>query len=113
MWNVILTTCSISQIFLCLVPGQPSVTINPSTSSISLSWSVPSGSVVTSYEVMWTSGECPGGVLSGSDTITGSSLSHTITALRGGTTYTITVTATNPAGSNTNSRTGETRERGE
>ena len=114
MWNVILTTCSIPQIFLCVVPGQPSITsVTPSTSSISLSWSVP-GSVVTSYEVMWSSGECPGGVLSSSTTtITGSYTSHTITGLRGGTTYTITVTVTNPAGTNTNSRTGETRERGE
>ena len=45
------------------VPGQPSITIvrTFTATSISLSWSVPSGSVVTSYEVMWqrdTSGEC-------------------------------------------------------
>ena len=115
MWNVILTTCSIAQIFLCPVPGQPSITtVTPSTSSIFLSWSIPDGSVVTSYKVMWTSGDCPGGMLSGSTTtITGSYTSHTITGLRGGTTYTITVTVINPAGSNTNSRTGETRERGE
>ena len=114
MWNVVLTTCSIPQLFLCLVPGQPSITtVNPSTSSISLSWSVPDGSVVTSYEVMWTSGEC-GGVLSNSTTITGSYTSHTISSLRGDTTYTIRVTVTNPAGSNTsNPMTGETRERGE
>ena len=63
---------------------------------------------------MWTSGECPGGVLSGSDTNTGSYTSHTITGLRGGTTYTITVTATNSAGStSSNSMTGETEEYGE
>ena len=86
--------------------------ITPSTSSISLSWSVPDGSVVTSYDVIWTSGEC-GGMLNGSTTNTGSSLSHTITDLRGGTTYTITVTVINPAGSNTNYRTGRTREHGE
>ena len=100
---------------LCLVPGQPSITtVNPSTSSISLSWSVPSGSVVTNNLVIWTSGECPGGVLLGSDTIIGSSLSHTITGLRGGTTYTVTVTATNSAGTKpSNSVTGETEEYGE
>ena len=63
---------------------------------------------------MWTSGECPGGVLSGSDTITGIYTSHTRTGLRGGTTYTITVTVTNPAGStSSNSVVGETRDRGE
>ena len=114
MWNVILTTCSIPQIFLCPVPGQPSITtIDPSTSSISLSWSVPSGSVI-SYEMMWTSRECPGGVLNGSATINGSYTSHTITGLRGDTTYTITVSATNPAGTNSsNSMTGETEEYGE
>ena len=97
------------------VPGQPSITtINPSTTSISLSWSVPSGSVVTSYEVMWTSGECPGGVLSGSTTISGSSVSHTITGLRGDTTYTIIFTAYNSAGNNSiKSVTADTREHGE
>ena len=64
----------------------------------------------TSYEVMWTSGECPGGVLSGNKTIAGTSISHIITGLRGGTTYTITVNATTSAG--TNSVTGDTKERG-
>ena len=113
MKNVILTACSMHKLFLCLVPGQPSITtVNPSTSSISLSWSVPSGSVVTSYIVIWTSEECPGGVLGGSDT--GSYTSHNITGLRGGTTYTITVAATNSAGtSSSNSMTGETEEYGE
>ena len=104
----------VCSILFCLVPGRPSITtVNPSTSSIFLSWSVPSGSV-TSYIVIWTSEECPGGVLGGNDTISGSSLSHTITRLRGGTTYTITVTASNPAGTNTStSMTRETEEYGE
>ena len=97
------------------VPGQPSInTINLSSTSISLSWSVPSGSVVTSYEVMWTSGECPGGVLNDSTTISGSSVSHTITGLRGDTTYTIIVTAYNLAGNNSiKSLTRDTKEHGE
>ena len=114
MWNV-LTECLIAQIFLRLVPGRPSITtINPSTSSISFSWSVPSGSVVTNYIVVWTSEECPGGVLGGSDTITGSSTSHNITGLRGGTTYTIRVIASNSAGTKPGtSMTGETEEYGE
>ena len=42
-----------------------------------------------SYEVIWVSDECPGGVLSGSTTV--SSTNCTIQDLRGGTGYTITV----------------------
>ena len=69
---------------------------------------------MTSYTVIWTSVECPGGVLSGSTTITSSYTSYTITGLRGGTTYTITVTASNSAGSNpSDSMTRETEEYGE
>ena len=68
---------------------------------------------MTNYEVIWTSEEFPGGVLTGTDTIIGSSTSHNITGLREGTTYTITVAATNPAGTNpSNSVTGETEEYG-
>ena len=42
-----------------------------------------------SYEVIWMSDECPGGVLSGSTTV--SSTNYTIQNLRGGTGYTVTV----------------------
>ena len=36
------------------LPGQPTVSVNAITAtSISLSWSIPSDSVVTSYEVVW------------------------------------------------------------
>ena len=69
--------------------------------TISLSWSVPSGSVVDSYEVVWerdTSGECPDED-EGSATITDGSTSYTITRLEEDSSYTITVTATNAAGS--------------
>ena len=69
--------------------------------TISLSWSVPSGSVVDSYEVVWerkTSGECPDED-EGSATITDGSTSYTITGLEEDSSYTITVTATNAAGS--------------
>ena len=101
---------------LCLcpmsVPGQPSVNVDSTTAtSISLSWSVPSGSVVTSYEVMWTSEECPDDVDEGSVTITDSSTSYTIEGLREGSSYTITVTATNSAGTGpSDSETAETEE---
>ena len=76
-------------------PGQPSITTVGSTTAttISLSWSVPSGSVVDSYEVMWE-----GHGTRGSTTITDGSTSHTITGLEGDSSYTITVTATNAAG---------------
>ena len=59
--------------------------------TISLSWNVPSGSVVDSYEVMWETDS--------SATITDGSTSYTITGLNKNSNYTITVTATNAAGS--------------
>ena len=62
--------------------------------TISLSWSVPSGSVVDSYEVMWE-----GDGARSSTTITDGSTSYTITGLEEDSSYTITVTATNAAGS--------------
>ena len=47
-YNVISLLCIVS------APGQPSVSVTSITAtSISLSWSVPSGSVVTSSEMMW------------------------------------------------------------
>ena len=88
--------------------------------TISLSWSVPSGSVVTSYEVMWqrdTSGDCPGDDEgSMSVTTTDISTSLTITVEQEDSDYTITVTAVNAAGSSAASnavtaRTGEAGER--
>ena len=79
------------------VPGQLSVNVTSITStSISLSWSVPSGSVVTSYEVMWQALSDGGGSgTSGSITST----SHSIQELESNTVYSVTVTVTNAAGS--------------
>ena len=92
-----------------IVPGHPNVSVTSTTvDSISLSWSVPSGSVVTSYEVMWqrdTSRECPS---EGSTTITGGSTSYEIMGLAGISNYTISVTATNAAGSIVNNVTAIT-----
>ena len=64
--------------------------------SISLSWSVPSGTVVDSYEVMWQ--------LSGSDvisivTLSGSTTSYTMEGLENSGLYNISVTAENDFGS--------------
>ena len=68
--------------------------------TVSLSWAG-AGSVVDSYEVMWerdTSRECPDEDKN-STTITDGSTSYTITGLEEDSRYTITVTATNAAGS--------------
>ena len=83
--------------------------------SLSLSWNVPSSSLVDSYEVVWerdTSGECPD-EHEGSATITGGSTSHTIMGLEENSTYHITVTASNINGSSvSDSVAGVTEEAG-
>ena len=68
------------------------------STSVSISWSVPTDSVVDIYEVMWNrpTEDDPGRVV-----ITDGSTEHTITGLIEGSTYIITVTATNVAGSAT------------
>jgi len=79
----------------------PIAKLNPATATtISLSWSVPSGSV-DSYMVTWkrdTSGECP---LEnrGNRTLTDGYFSYTIEQLEEDSNYTITLTAINAAGS--------------
>ena len=82
--------------FKYIVLAQPLVTVAITTAtSISLSWTS-AGSEMDSYEVIWTSDECPHDVDGGSATIT--ETSYIIEGLREGTRYTITVTATNSAG---------------
>ena len=80
----------------------PTVVVGSSSVTTSdVSWSIPSGSVVESYVVMWqrdTSGECPDEDI-GSTTIIDGSLSYTIAGLEEDSSYTITVTASNVAGS--------------
>ena len=71
--------------------------------TIFLSWSVPNGSVVEGYEVLWErnvnfSGECAYED-NGSTTITDGSTSYNITGLEESSSYIITVTATNMFGS--------------
>ena len=84
------------------VPGQPTAILDSTTpTNISSSWAALSGSVVDSYEVMWerdTSGKCSD-VDVGNATITDGSTSYTISGLEEDSNYTITVTATNAAGS--------------
>ena len=96
-------------------PGQPVVIsiINTAT-SIFLSWIVPVGSVVSSYEVKWSSDQCLGHEMESSATTTDNSTSYTILNLRPGTNYTLFVTATNSAGdSSSETATVETEEESE
>ena len=91
----------------------------------SIATSIPitiSGSVVTSYEVMWETdniGGCSGGSDMDSTTIyiyiTGGSTSYDIMGLEEDSSYTITVTASNSAGSSavSNTVTAMTLEAGE
>ena len=82
------------------VPGQPSVTVDSITeTNISISWSVPRGSIVYTFEVMWetkSSQEC---FDKGSIAMNGSFTSYTIMGVEESTNYTITVKASNAAGS--------------
>ena len=68
--------------------------------TVSLSWTS-AGSVVDSYEVAWqrdTTGDCPD-ENEGNMLVSGGSTSYTITGLPGVSSYSITVTAINAAGS--------------
>ena len=84
------------------VPGMLTAVVSSTTeSTIHLTWSVPSGSVVDNYEVKWerdTSGECPDEDV-GKATITHGLTSFSIRQLEESSTYNITVTANNIAGS--------------
>ena len=99
-----------------IVPGQPTANLDstPAT-TISLSWSVPSGSVVTEYLIEWTRDTSVGcsDQDTGSTTITATS--HTIPGLEEVSSYTITVTASNGVGSSevSNTVTAMTEEAGE
>ena len=83
-----------------LVPDSPTISMDPPTTStsITISWSISIDSVVDSYEVMWSSEECPNDVDEGDTIITDGSTGYTIDNLREETSYNITVTATNVAG---------------
>ena len=99
-----------------IVPAQPSLTVGTTTAtSISLSWTS-AGSEVDSYEVMWqrdTSGECPDED-EDSISLTDGSTSYDIMGLEEDSSYSITVTASNAAGSAvSNTVTAMTLEAGE
>ena len=78
------------------------------TTSIPITISTASDSVVTSYEVMWETddiGGCSGGSDMDSATITDGSTSYDIMGLEEDSSYTISVTAFNSAGSSAVSNT--------
>ena len=84
--------------------------------SITLSGSVPSGSVVDSYEVTWqrdTSLECPDVDDVDSETVSGDFTEYTINGLEEDSSYIITVTVFNAAGSSEDTVTAMTEEAGE
>ena len=92
------------------VPGQSSMRqVSVTATTISLSWSVPSGSVMTSYEVKWQQSSSAAGSsgpstraedsMGTSDEISDGSTSYTIEGLESGIFYSITVRVTNAAGS--------------
>ena len=70
-----------------------------SSTAISISWSVPDGSVVTSYEVEWRSNQCPDDYISyNATTLSDETTSYELSHLRAGTSYNISVKAINLAG---------------
>ena len=94
------------------VPGVPVLTIS-STTTTSITLSVdPTDSVVETYAVRWTSEMCS--ITEETMDREGSSDTITITGLEEGISYTITVIATNNAGSEESTTvTGTTNETGE
>ena len=94
----------ISQLLLAsmsmtLTPGQPVIESGEITATtISISWSVPSGFVAEYYEIEWSSHKCPGAQTQRNAIMTGAATNFTIPELRAGTEYNVLVIAINPAG---------------
>ena len=84
-------------LFYTIVLGEPNISVDRRTStSIFLSWRVPSVLGVTSYEVIWqrdTTPECPDDMDEGNATI--SSTVYCVDGLEEDSSYTITVIASN------------------
>ena len=105
-------------IYHLLLVEAPVLTAGTTTATtITISWTS-AGSEDVSYEVMWQTndvGGCSGGSDMDSTTITDGSTSYDITELEEDSTYSITVTASNSAGSSavSNTVTPMTMEAGE
>ena len=85
-----------------VAPGQPTIHTNETAdTTVFFSWSVPSGSVVESYVLEWSSNKCPGDEVENSTTMNGTLTNFTISNLRSDTNYSITINASNAAGNST------------
>ena len=90
------------------VPGKPEIVITVTANTTVLSWSVPSGYVVTGFLIKLRRQSSVGCMYEHQKSTTiagGSATSHTIPGLEEDSTYTITVTASNGAGSSNISNT--------
>ena len=87
---------------LYAVPSGPVVILNSTTATtITISWSVPSGSVVDSYIIQWvrnTSVGCPDADQGSVNMTDGGSTSYVVSGLEEDSSYTITVTACSVTG---------------
>ena len=100
-----------SSITFIIVPDPPVISVDSTTAtSITLSGGVPSDSVADSYEVMWERDISIG--CSDEDESSATSIGE-ITGLHEDSSYTITVTASNSAGSSEDTVTAMTLEAGE
>ena len=111
---------SLFHVYSCPVPGQPTLNAGSTTATgISISWSVPSGSVVTSFLVQWQRntavGSCPDEDQDSTTIMDGSMTTYNITGLEEDSEYSVTVTASNTVGSSavSNTITDMTMEAGE
>ena len=77
---------------------------NGANTSVFLTWSVPSGSVVTCLEVKWSTDQCLSKLDEGSVIASNTSTTYTIPHLRAGISYNITVSAINSAGTSPSHR---------
>ena len=84
------------------VPTRLEITLTSSTeTTISISWTIAAGSVVDSYQVLWerdTSVGCPDQD-ENSASVSGASTSYNITGLEEDSSYSVTLLASNRAGS--------------
>ena len=99
-----------------IVPGPPVASLASATATtISISWSIPSGSVVDSYDVTWQRDTLVGcsDEDQGTTTISGGSTGYVIIGLEGDSSYIITLRAFNAAGSSEDTIETMTQEAGE
>ena len=84
--------CSVEKCKLFSAPEKPVLRVDETTgTTVSISWTISTDSVVKSYVVEWDGGS--------DDTLLNTTTSYTITGLEEGSSYSITVTAVNVAGS--------------